>query len=148
MADIPENELKELRENFSLFDKDNVGSISLDEMMIIYRAMGQTPTEADVEAMKQEADVERSGRVGLETFVSVYSKYRKNPITENEILNAFEELDERKRGQISAKRLRHLISTCGENLSEEEINKMMKYAKPDEEGNVSYREFVKVMMSK
>ena len=148
MAEPPSNELKELTENFGLFDKDTVGTIFLDEMIIIFRAMGQTPTEADVETMKKEADFEGSGKTDLNTCIAVYTKYRKNPITETEILNAFEELDEKKKGQISGKRLRHLISTCGENLSEEEINKMMKYANPDTEGNVNYREFVKLMMSK
>lgn len=148
MADIPANEMKDLQENFGLFDKDSMGVISLDEMVIIFRAMGQTPTEAEVEIMKKEADFEAIGKTDLPTAVKVYSKYRKTPITETEILNAFEELDEKKKGQISGKRLRHLISTCGENLSEEEINKMMKYASPDVEGNVNYRDFVKLMMSK
>ena len=110
--------------------------------------MGQTPTEAEVEQMKREADVEASGKTELPIVIGIYSKFRKAPITETEILNAFEELDEKKKGQISGKRLRHLISTCGENLSEEEINKMMKYASPDVEGNVNYRDFVKLMMSK
>ena len=148
MADISANELKDLQENFGLFDKDSIGSISLDEMIIIFRAMGQTPTEAEVEQMKREADVEASGKTELPIVIGIYSKFRKAPITETEILNAFEELDEKKKGQISGKRLRHLISTCGENLSEEEINKMMKYASPDVEGNVNYRDFVKLMMSK
>ena len=148
MAEIPANELKELQENFGLFDRDSVGTITLDEMVIIFRAMGQTPTESDVESMKKEADIEDCGKTDLSTITSIYSKYRKNPITEAEILNAFEELDEKKKGLISGKRLRHLISTCGENLSEEEINKMMKYASPDTEGNVNYRDFVKLMMSK
>lgn len=148
MADIPANEMKDLQENFGLFDKDSVGTITLEEMIIIFRAMGQTPTETDVEAMKKEADFEENGRTDLQTFIATYGKFRKNPITETEILNAFEELDEKKKGLISGKRLRHLISTCGENLTEEEINKMMKYANPDNEGNVNYKDFVKLMMSK
>ncbi|OMJ72363.1 hypothetical protein SteCoe_29230 [Stentor coeruleus] len=148
MAELPNSELKELQENFGLFDKDGIGSITLDEMVVIFRAMGQTPTEAEVETMKREADLEASGKTDMPTYITIYTKYRKNPITETEILNAFEELDEKKKGLISGKRLRHLISTCGENLSEEEISKMMKYANPDNEGNVNYRDFVKLMMSK
>lgn len=148
MVEVPNNEIKELQDNFALFDKDSIGTISLEEMIIIFRAMGQTPTEADVESMKKEADLEGSGKTDLANCVAAYTKYRKNPITEKEILNAFEELDEKKKGLISGKRLKHLISTCGENLTEEEINKMMKYANPDGEGNVNYKDFVKLMMSK
>ena len=147
MVEVPNNEIKELQDNFALFDKDSIGTISLEEMVIIFRAMGQTPTEAEVESMKKEADFEGTGKTDLSSCISAYSKYRKNPITEKEILNAFEELDEKKKGLISGKRLKHLISTCGENLTDEEINKIMKYANPDSEGNVNYRDFVKLMMS-
>ena len=40
------------------------------------------------------------------------------------------------------------MSTCGEILTEEEIQKMIHYANPDHEGFINYRDFVKLMMSK
>lgn len=97
MVEVPNSEMKELQDNFALFDKDSIGTISLEEMIIIFRAMGQTPTEAEVDSMKKEADLDSSGKTDLTNCISAYTKYRKNPITEKEILNAFEELDEKKR---------------------------------------------------
>lgn len=141
-------QIAEIKETFSLFDKNGTGTISLDEMAIIIRALGQTPTEAEIENMKREADPTRTDRVDYPEFLSIFAKYQKEAISETEILSAFEELDERKKGVISLKRLRHLMATCGENLTDEEIQKMVRLANPDSEGNINYRDFVRVMMSK
>lgn len=141
-------QIAEIKETFSLFDKTGSGTITLTEMGIIVRALGQTPTEAEMAIMKREADPEETGRVDYPELLSIFTKYQKEPISESEILSAFEELDERKKGTITIKRLRHLMSTCGETLNEEEIQKMIHYASPDHEGNVNYRDLVKLMMSK
>jgi calmodulin len=149
MADhLTSEQIAEIKETFSLFDKGGVGTISLDEMAIIVRALGQTPTQAELEVMKNEADPDGTGRVDYPEFLSVFAKYQKEPISEQEIMNSFEELDELKKGIITIKRLRYLMSNCGETLTEEEIQKMIHYANPDHEGNISYRDFVKLMMSK
>ncbi|CAG9318709.1 unnamed protein product [Blepharisma stoltei] len=141
-------QIAEIKETFSLFDKNGAGTISLDEMAIIIRSLGQTPTEAEIENMKREADPNSTGRIDYPEFLAIFAKYQRDPISEQEILGAFEELDERKKGMISLKRLKHLMSTCGENLTDEEIQKMVRLANPDGEGNINYRDFIRVMMSK
>ena len=117
-------------------------------MGIIVRSLGQTPTQAELEIMKNEADLDGTGRVDYPEFLSVFAKYQKEPVSEQEILNSFEELDEFKKGTLSMKKLEHLMRTCGEVLTEEEIQKMIKYANQDHDGNIKYRDFVKLMMSK
>ena len=53
MADnLSIEQIAEIKETFSLFDKTGSGTITLDEMAIIIRALGQTPTEAEMEVMK------------------------------------------------------------------------------------------------
>ena len=149
MADhLTSEQIAEIKETFSLFDKGGVGTISLEEMGIIVRSLGQTPTQAELEIMKNEADLDGTGRVDYPEFLSVFAKYQKEPVSEQEILNSFEELDEFKKGTLSMKKLEHLMRTCGEVLTEEEIQKMIKYANQDHDGNIKYRDFVKLMMSK
>jgi len=149
MADhLTSEQIAEIKETFSLFDKGGVGTISLEEMAIIVRALGQTPSQAELEVMKNEADPDSTGRVDYPEFLSVFAKYQKEPVSEQEIMNSFEELDELKKGTITVKRLRYLMSTCGETLSEEELQQLNHYANADGEGNVNYRDFVKLMMSK
>lgn len=40
------------------------------------------------------------------------------------------------------------MTSCAEIMDEEEIEKMLHYAQPDQEGNVNYRDFVRTMMAK
>lgn len=149
MADqLTTEQIAEIKETFSLFDKSGGGSITLDEMAIIIRALGQTPTESEIEEMKRQADPDGTGSVDFPEFLSIFARFQKDPVTEQEILNAFDELDESKKGLITIKKLRHLMSTCAEVMSEEEIEKMVQYASPDQDGNINYRDFVRLMMSK
>mmetsp|Transcript_36659 Transcript_36659/g.6562 ORF Transcript_36659/g.6562 Transcript_36659/m.6562 type:complete len:102 (-) Transcript_36659:44-349(-) len=101
-----------------------------------------------MDEIKRQADPNDSGIVDFPTFLTVYGNNLRDPISEQEIIKAFEELDENKRGQISVKKLKHLMSSCAEIMDEEEIEKMLHYAQPDQEGNVNYREFVRTMMAK
>ena len=149
MADhLTSEQIAEIKETFSLFDKGSVGTISLEEMGIIVRSLGQTPTQAELEIMKNEADPDGTGRVDYPEFLSVFAKYQKEPISEQEIMSTFQELDEPDNGVITMKRLKHLLCTFGEILTEEEIQKLVHYANPDHEDNVNYQDLVKLMMSK
>lgn len=149
MADhLSVEQIAEIKEMFSLFDKSATGTISLDEMALIVRALGQTPTEAELQKMKQEADPEATGRVDYPEFLSVFAKNFKEAVNERELFTAFQELDDRKHGYLTIKSLRHYMSQFGEKLTEEEIERMIHYANPDHDGNIKYSDFVKLMMSK
>ena len=53
----------ELREAFSLFDKDGSGTISNEELEVVMKSLGQNPTEEELEEMIKEVDVD--GRLYL-----------------------------------------------------------------------------------
>ena len=46
----------ELREAFTLFDKDGGGSISSSELGAVIRSLGQNPTEEELKEMIAEVD--------------------------------------------------------------------------------------------
>lgn len=48
----------ELREAFSLFDKDGSGTISNDELEVVMKSLGQNPTQSELKQMIQEVDVD------------------------------------------------------------------------------------------
>lgn len=48
----------ELREAFSLFDKDGSGTISNDELEVVMKSLGQNPTQSELAQMIQEVDVD------------------------------------------------------------------------------------------
>lgn len=48
----------ELREAFSLFDKDGSGTISNEELEVVMKSLGQNPTEEELQEMIREVDVD------------------------------------------------------------------------------------------
>ncbi|CAD0082067.1 unnamed protein product, partial [Aureobasidium vineae] len=48
-------------------------------------------------------------------------------------------------GTISAEELRNVMKSIGENLSDSEIDEMIKEADANGDGNIDYDEFVKIM---
>jgi len=50
--------VSEFREAFTLFDKNADGTISSHELGIVMRSLGQNPTEAELQDMINEVDVD------------------------------------------------------------------------------------------
>ena len=48
----------DFREAFSLFDKDGDGTITTGELGIVMRSLGQSPTEAELQDMINEVDID------------------------------------------------------------------------------------------
>lgn len=63
----------ELREAFTLFDKDGGGSISSSELAAVMRSLGQNPTEDELKEMI--ADVDEDGVFDLSIlFISRFKE--------------------------------------------------------------------------
>ena len=65
-----------------------------------------------------------------------------------EILQAFRAFDKDGNGLISAAYLRHVMTNLGEKLTDEEVEEMFREAGIDDDGNVDYEKFVKMITSK
>jgi Ca2+-binding EF-hand superfamily protein len=52
-----EEKIHEYKEAFNLFDKNGDGCISLNELGIVVRSLGMTPTEQDLRNIMHEMDI-------------------------------------------------------------------------------------------
>jgi len=59
---------EEIREAFKVFDKDNNGFISAAELRHVMTNLGEKLTEAEVDEMIREADVDGDGQINYEEF--------------------------------------------------------------------------------
>lgn len=50
-------------------------------------------------------------------------------------------------GHISAAELRHVMTSLGEKMNEEEVDEMIREADVDGDGQINYQEFIKMMVS-
>lgn len=59
---------KELRDAFRVFDTDNSGSIDKKELKRLMKKLGQTLSEAELDAMMNEVDTNGDGEISFEEF--------------------------------------------------------------------------------
>ncbi|XP_074562578.1 calmodulin-3-like [Curcuma longa] len=62
---------KELREAFSLYDKDHDGLISVYELQSILNLLGEKLLRKEVEEMIRKADVDGDGQINYDEFVKL-----------------------------------------------------------------------------
>ena len=74
MAHVTEEQLQEFKDNFNLFDKDGNGTISTKDLGTVLRALGQKPTEPEVQEMVQQIDPSDLGTINFNDFVNLMKR--------------------------------------------------------------------------
>ncbi|XP_018398782.1 PREDICTED: calmodulin-like [Cyphomyrmex costatus] len=147
---ISKSQMKEFREAFRLFDKDGDGTITKEELGRVMRSLGQFARAEELRTMLQEIDIDGDGNVSFEEFVEIVSNIGGASTTastdqhqeEQELRDAFRVFDKHNRGYITASDLRAVLQCLGEDLSEEEIEDMIKEVDVDGDGRIDFYEFV------
>jgi calmodulin len=142
------DQIAEFKEAFSLFDKDGDGSITTKELGTVMRSLGQNPTEAELQDMISEVDVDGNGTIDFPEFLNLMARKMKDTDSEEELKEAFRVFDKDQNGFISAAELRHVMTNLGEKLTDDEVDEMIREADVDGDGQINYEEFVKMMMAK
>lgn len=144
---LTEEQIAEFKEAFQIFDKDGDGSITTKELGTVMRSLGQNPTEEELKNMIREVDADGSGTIDFKEFLGLMARKMKETDTEEELIEAFKVFDRDGNGLISAHELRFVMTTAGEQLSDEDIDEMIRDADLDGDGYIDYEEFVRLMMS-
>ena len=50
-------------------------------------------------------------------------------------------------GNMSAAHLRHVMTTFGEKLDEKEVTELISYTEPDAQGELSYKDLIRMLLS-
>ncbi|KAK7181112.1 calmodulin [Paraphaeosphaeria sporulosa] len=144
----PSYHVSEFKEAFSLFDKDGDGQITTKELGTVMRSLGQNPSESELQDMINEVDADNNGTIDFPEFLTMMARKMKDTDSEEEIREAFKVFDRDNNGFISAAELRHVMTSIGEKLTDDEVDEMIREADQDGDGRIDYNEFVQLMMQK
>merc|ERR1711934_616429 len=137
----------DFRKNFNLFDKKRTGAIPIGDMGTVLRSLGQNPTEAELQALMDEVDKDKSGTIEFNEFVDLMSRTNKSKDQmQNEIREAFLTFDADGSGYITKDELIETLTTMGDPVDEEVITGMIQEADLDGDGKINYEEFTKIML--
>lgn len=144
---LTEEQIAEFKEAFQIFDKDGDGLITTKELGTVMRSLGQNLSEDELKTMIEEVDTDKSGTIDFQEFLGLMAWKMKETDIEEELIEAFKVFDRDGNGLISAHELRFVMSTSGEQLTDEDIEEMIREADENGDGYIDYEEFVRMMMS-
>ncbi|KAI0209250.1 Calmodulin [Lamellibrachia satsuma] len=141
------DKIAEVQEVFSLYDKDGDGCVTTKELGPVLRSLGFNPSEAEITSMLEVYDTDGSGSLDFNEFLAMIPRLSGNVDTEEGLDEAFRVWDKEGSGTLSAAELRHIMTNLGEKLTEEEVDEMISCAEADAQGEITYKEFIKVLLS-
>ena len=79
----------EFKDAFSLFDKDNSGTITTEELGDVMRSLGQNPTEEDLQKMIDDVDQDGDGTIDFPEFLTMLVRSMTETDSHEEVMEAF-----------------------------------------------------------
>ncbi|CAO2581902.1 Myosin light chain 6B [Lemmus lemmus] len=138
------------KEAFELFDRTGDGKILYSQCGDLMRALGQNPTNAEVLKVlgNPKSDELKSRRVDFETFLPMLQAVAKNRDqgTYEDYLEGLRVFDKEGNGKVMGAELRHVLTTLGEKMTEEEVETVLA-GHEDSNGCINYEAFLKHILS-
>ena len=145
---ISENKIKEYKSVFDLNDNNKDGNVTLDELANILKAINISSSDEEIKEIIMELELEGNDEINFENFVSIINRRDKDVDNEEEVIKAFKFFDKEGNGLININELKNIMLSVGKNISEEELNDMLKEADIDMDGYINYEEFIRSLLIK
>jgi len=140
------DELKE-RETFDLFDKDGSGTIGVDELAKVMRALGRDPTQKELAEIMEKFDDDHSGNLSFEEYKKIIDDNKLSHLEmEIQLREAFLVFDRDKSGTLDAAELQEILCEMGEPLNKKEVDYVMGKVDANSDGKIEVDEFVKFLL--
>ena len=145
---LNDDQVREFKDAFDIFDEDNSGTVSTSELASVMKTLGQDIDEKEVGVMISEVDSDGSGEIDFEEFCTLMARQMEKSDPEYEFKKAFKIFDKRGDGFIDHAELKHVMNNIGEEMTDHDINAMIKEADLDGDEKLSYDEFLNIMLAK
>ncbi|XP_019066282.2 myosin light chain 6B isoform X1 [Fukomys damarensis] len=146
VIEFNKDQLEEFKEAFELFDRVGDGKILYSQCGDVMRALGQNPTNAEVLKVlgNPKSDELKSRRVDFETFLPMLQAVAKNRDqgTYEDYLEGLRVFDKEGNGKVMGAELRHVLTTLGEKMTEEEVETVLA-GHEDSNGCINYEGLLK-----
>jgi len=145
---LTDRQLEDITDGFGLYDTIGDGKVDSCRLGEVLRAVGQNPTNVEVAKIIKQLDPKGNRRVSFDEFLPVYQSLRaKNrSFGAEDFVDSLKVFDSDGSGAISAGELRHLLTSIGEKLSDEEVDSLFQSIEYVQ-GQVNYEDFVKTVLN-
>ncbi|PRQ00439.1 EF-hand domain-containing protein [Enhygromyxa salina] len=137
---LSEADVEKLWKAFSVFDTDESGAVSVEEMGAVMRSLGQNPSAAELRDLLNEVDIDRSGSIDFGEFKTLMVS--RSGDRRSRLKLAFSVFDKDGSGHITVDEMSSVMSQVG--LTRAELDAMVKEVDDDGDGSIDFAEFCKL----
>lgn len=141
---MDEESLNQIKETFLLFDQDNDGYITKQELSTLLRALGKNLTDLEINNLITQHEIENNS-IDFDKFIIIINQITPKD-TQNDLLNAYELFDPENNGFIKVNEFKHIMTNLGEKLSTNEIENIIKDLDPQNEGKIYKNIFIETLL--
>ena len=146
--EISSQKKNEYLEAFKIFDRNNDGQITHDELKLLLNNIGQKPSDSEIQDMINEIDIDGDGKINFDNFITLMEKKLRDHDDEEELIETFKVFDKDGIGFITYNNLKDVIKSLGLNYTDDEIMEMIKECDLDKDMMINYDEFTKMVLDK
>jgi len=147
MSEITDDQLEELKDAFTLFDKLGDEKVDPDQVIKVLQSLGLNPLTADIQKVLKDSELDKT-RIDFPTFVSIYEQFQKRPTIANhaDLMEMFKCFDREGNKLVFGGEFRQVLNNLGDTMTTDEIEFFIgPHEKSD--GYVPYEELEKFVMS-
>ena len=137
---------KELKEAFTMFDRDKDGLINYNELGNVLKSQGFSPTNQELLEMVADVDENEDDKINFEEFLILMHSRLKKADIENELNEAFSVYDKNGSGIISIREFKKIMNSLGDKICEEEINEIIQKIDTKNRGYINYKDLTKIIV--
>ena len=148
---LTEEQLEDARSLFVTFDKDGSGTLSKSEVEAAIRGRNENLSDEEIDFMMRMLDIDGHDDVNLDQFLTMAAlcEYGEE-LSELQTKQIFRAFDSDGNGVLSADELKQIWSIAASNntkqVSDEEMDEMIKAMDANGDGQIDYEEFAKAML--
>ncbi|XP_019636398.1 PREDICTED: calmodulin-A-like [Branchiostoma belcheri] len=147
--DLSAEQIAEYREAFSVYQDstDSTGTVTVDRLGKVLESVGEKCTNDELTDLLERADLRMCEKIDFREFLTMMQKRKEETDASDVISEAFMLFDTNGDGYLGAEELRHVMTCLGEQLTDEDVENMVRLADMDGDGKINFAEFATMMSS-
>eukprot|EP00112_Aurelia_sp_Birch-Aquarium-sp1_P003216 Seg1359.7 transcript_id=Seg1359.7/GoldUCD/mRNA.D3Y31 product="Myosin essential light chain" protein_id=Seg1359.7/GoldUCD/D3Y31 len=147
MAEIDDDQIEDMKDCYSIFDKRGDMKVESERLIDVLRSLGLNPLSEDVDKCIDDSKL-KGERVDFETFFGIYKFIVNKPSVGSyaDLIEGLKTLDRDASGLVFAAELRHVLMNVADKMTDVQVNESVA---PHEtpEGQIPYEALIKSVMA-
>jgi Ca2+-binding EF-hand superfamily protein len=149
--EFSEDKIKEIKEAFDMFDYDKDNKLNREEFENVLLCLGYNFTHKEITdiIIKYGEDSDNFGRkINYDQYGAFLSSLSREIEVEGELMECFMDYDKDGDGRLNTKELKYAMLLIGERFTNAEIEELISQVDTTGEGGITYKDFVKLMLTR